>query len=252
MELLLMLRRLWRRRLALGVGLALAAAIAVAVGGAPASASAVAWTRVALDTPTSELVEAAPAGADTLPWRASLLVHLMGTDSAQQELAQRLGVPPDEVAVVDTALAVPDVPSSMALAATKAATPNGVPYVLTLALPNASLPLISVEAAAPERAGARRLAEAAVAVFESQASPGGAYRSLIRTDGGAAPRLQPFVVLVQEVAPIQVEPVVASQRTKQIAAAVFVLGLWCAGVKLFTRLLRREPRVARASAALAP
>jgi hypothetical protein len=242
MELLLMLRRLWRRRLPLGVGLALAAAIAVAVGGAPASASAVAWTRVALDTPTSELVGAAPSGADTLPWRASLLVHLMGTDSTQQELAQRLGVPPDEVAVVDTALAVPDVPSSTALAATKAATPNGAPYVLTVALPNDSLPLISVEAAAPERAGARRLAEAAVAVFESQASPGVAYTSLIRTDGGATPRLQPFVV--QEVAPIQVERVVASQRTKQIAEAVSVLGLWCAGVMLLPRLLRREPRVA--------
>ena len=46
-------------------------------------------------------MNSAPGGADTLPWRASLLVHLMTTDATQRKLAQRLHVRPDEVVVID-------------------------------------------------------------------------------------------------------------------------------------------------------
>jgi hypothetical protein len=244
MELLPIIRRLWRRRLLLAAGLVLAVATAIKLGGAPTSATTVAWTRAALDTPNSELVASAPTGADTLPWRASLLVHLMATDSIQRELAQRLGVRPAQVAVIDPALDVPVDPTSMAQNDADVALPSGASYLLTLSLTNDQLPLISIEAVAPGRAGANRLAEAAVSVLQSQGPTGGRYQSLIATGGGAPPRLQPFIV--QQVAPIRDKPFAASKLSmKQIAAPILILVLWCA-IVLRLPSLRRGSRIGRA------
>jgi hypothetical protein len=243
MEFLPLVRVIWRRRLWIAAGAILAVAIAVALGGSPPSSSAVAWTRVALDTPTSQLLKSAPNGADTLPWRASLLIRLMGTDSTQRELAGRLGVRPDQVTVVDTALDVPLVPASMPLRASEAASVAGAPYVLTVDLKTPALPLISIEAAAPGRAGAKRLAEAAVAVLESRSSQEGGYSSRIPTGGGAAAKFQPF--LAEQVAPVRVKPVVASELPiAQLAAPVVFLALWWTGVLLLPALLRRRIRPA--------
>ena len=134
MELLPILRLIWRRRILLGAGLVVSVALALGLGGPPKSSSALAWTRVNLDTPTSQLVNSAPGGADTLPWRASFLIHLMATDATQKRLAQSLHVRPDEVAVVDPALGVPIVPASIPTAASDAAGITVAPYVLTLTL----------------------------------------------------------------------------------------------------------------------
>lgn len=243
MELLQLARLLWRRRLALAIGIVVAVVGAVRLGGSPPTTSALAWTRVALDTPQSELVKSAPSGYDTLPWRASLLSHLMSTDATQRELAQRLRVSRDQVAVVDADFSLPEVPDMTAQKASDASLPTGAAYVVTVNMVNVALPVISVEAVAPDRAGATRLARAAVAVLDSRASPAGAYTSAIRTDGGALNRLQPFVV--QQVAPVRVKRVVASTvPMKAIAAGVFILAAWLVGVLLLPRLVRRRPRVA--------
>jgi hypothetical protein len=244
MELLAILRAIWRRRLLLGAGLVVAVALAVAVGGPPASSSAVAWTRVNLDTPTSQLVKSAPGGADTLPWRASLLVHLMATDSTRRRLARRLQVRPAEVAVVDSALALPMIPASMPTAAAEAAGMTVAPYVLTVTLTNPFLPMIAIEAAAPDDARARGLAAAAVATLESESSVSDArYSSKVLTGGGVAQKPQQF--LVQQVAPIRSKPV--AQRVlpaKQIGGPMILFGLWSACVLLLPWLLRRRrPRV---------
>jgi hypothetical protein len=232
MELLPILRLIWRRRLLLGAGLVVSLALALGIGGPPPSSSALAWTRVNLDTPTSQLVNAAPGGADTLPWRASLLVHLMATDATQRQLAQRLHVRPDEVVVDDTALKLPIVPASIPAAAAEAAQVTRAPYVLTIALTNPMLPTIAIEAAAPEGAGAKRLAAAGVAILESQASLSDArYSSKILTGGGFALKRQPFVV--HQVAPIRAKPV--TQRVispKQIGPPLFLLALWTAAALL--------------------
>jgi hypothetical protein len=246
MELLPLLRLIWRRRLALGAGIIIAVALAIVIGAPPAGSSAVAWTRVAVDTPTSQLVKSAPGGVDTLPWRASLLIHLMRTDAVQHEIAQRLSVRPDEVAVVDPDLAIPEVPASMPTEASDAAAITVAPYVLTVQMPNQFLPMISVEAAAPDGAGARRLAAAAVAVLESQSSnPDSRYSSIIKTGSGAPPTYQGFVV--SQVAPIRAKPVAASvMPVKQIGAPLFLLGLWAAAVLLLPGR-RRRPRMAPAT-----
>jgi hypothetical protein len=245
MELLPLLRLIWRRRLALGAGIVVALALGIVIGAPPAGSSAVAWTRVEVDTPTSQLVKSAPGGADTLPWRASLLIHLMRTDAVQHELAQRLSVRPDEVAVVDTDLALPEVPASMPTEASDAASVIVAPYVLTVQMPNQFLPLISLEAAAPDAAGAKRLAAAGVAVLEAQSSnPDTPFSSIIKT-GGARQTYQGF--LVSQVAPIRAKRVAASvMPVKQIGAPLFLLGLWAAGVLLLPGR-RRRPRVAPAT-----
>lgn len=238
MELIPLLRLLWARRVALAGGVVLALALAVVVGMPSSASSAVAWTRVGLDTPRSQLIASMPPGADTLPWRASLLTHLMTTDETRGLLAQRLGLPPDQVAVVDPILSTPLIPASMPTKASTAAAPT-VPYLLKLSVKDPSLPVISIEAAAPDRAGALSLARAAVAILESQASSEGTYASLIPSAN--ARRLQPF--LVQPVADLRVKPVVSAvMPIKRLGAAVVVLGLWFAAVLLLPR--RRAPAAA--------
>jgi hypothetical protein len=246
-ELLPILRRLWRRKAALGIGLVLAIGAAAAIGGSPPAASEVAWTRVVLDTPKSELVQSAPGGSDTLAWRASLLIHLMGTDAEGRALAQRLGVPPYEVDVMDEAYTFPEVPASMPVRAAAAASTTAAPYVLTLGMDDPVLPVIAIKAAAPQREAAVRLAAAAVARLEAQASPVAApYSSKILTGGGAALKRQQFTV--QQVAPIRTKRETArSLPTKQIAVIAFVFGAWFTGTLLCRRILRRRPRLAAAA-----
>jgi hypothetical protein len=243
MELIPVIRQLWRRKLALGIGFLLAIVAAVVVGGSPPAAGQIAWTRVALDTPTSELVQSAPSGADTLAWRASLLVHLLGTDSVKHQLAQRMRVPAYEVAVMDTELSMPQVPASMPIRAATAASTTAAPYVLTVAVDDPKLPVISIKAAAPARDAAIRLAAAAVARLEAQSSLTDArYSSLIPTGGGAQPKLQRFVV--QQVAPIRVKRVTAkSVPMKQMAVALLIFGSCFAAAVLLPRLVRRRPRL---------
>lgn len=246
MEVLPFIRTLWRRRRLVGLGAVVALVVALAAGGSTPTSSAVAWTRVTLDTPTSQLVKSAPGGASTLPWRASLVAHLLGTDAAQRQLARQLGVRPDQVVVVDRALADPKVPASMPDRAAEAAAVTVAPYVLSVYLRNPMLPLISVEAAAPDRAAAERLAAAAVAVLKSQGSPGGRYASPVETGGGVAQTLQAFVV--EQVAPVRAKTVTASALPmKAVVAPIVLFALWCAFLVLAPLLPGRRSRAAHAA-----
>ena len=243
MELLPLLRWGWRRRVVLlGALLASVAAFVVLAGSrsSGATSSAVAWTQATLDTPRSQLAAAAPTGADTLPWRASLLVHLMATDALTRELANRLGVNQNEVQVVDPSLSAPTVQTSMAAASAEAATQAVTPYTVLVFLADPGLPVISIEAGASQSSGAKQLAAAAVAILKSQASPGGSFSSSIRTDSDPLSRtLQPFGI--DQVAPVEVTVFPASTLSlKAIAGALFVFVLCCV---LGSQLARRiRPR----------
>jgi hypothetical protein len=242
MELLPVIRLIWRRRLVLAVGLLAAVALAFAIGGPPATSATVAWTRVALDTPASQLVKSAPAGADTLPWRASLLVHLMTTDDVQRQLAERLGVPPDQVVVMDPGLASPEIAASLPTSASEAAAMTVAPYVVTVHMPSRILPLVAVEAVGPDREAAKRVVAAAVAILEAESSSSAEpYESLIVT-GGPPRKLEPF--LVQQVADIRTKPALASELPiKQIGGPVAFFSVWFAAVLLLPLLVgrRRQP-----------
>lgn len=236
MELVPVLQRLWRRRVLLGVGVLVAVATFVASGGtSPVTArGALASTNVGLDTPRSQLVAAAPQGADTLAWRAVLLAHLMATNTSKAALAARLGVSPNQVAVVDPSLIQPIVATDTAEAATKVASSVSAPYVVTVYPPDPSLPLISIRAIGPNRAAAERLAEAEVAVLRSQASTSNRpFRSQVITNADVL-RRQPFVV--SQVSPLQTKLVaISSLSTKAVVVPLFVLLVWCTAVVLLRR-----------------
>lgn len=232
------IRRRWRFLVA---GAVVAIVLVVAIGPPPKSTSGVAWTRVTLDTPKSQVVESDPKGADTLPWRAALLVHLMATDDTVRQLARRVGVGPDELAVVDPALADPQVAASMPVDAAQAASFTVAPYVLKVYIRVSALPMITIEASAPDADGAKRVAQAAVDILEAESSPAETpYASRILTGGGAALKYQAY--FIEAVAPVRAKDVVANtQPTKQIAVGL-IFGAWCAAVLLVPALLRRLVR----------
>jgi hypothetical protein len=249
MELLLVLRGMWRRRLALLSGLVAAVVVLVGLGGIkPARLTAgEAWTRVAIDTNASQLVAAAPAGTGTLAWRASLIVHLMATQSLAHQIAVRLGIDSDQLTVVDPTLSQPPVGTDLATAATKAAGADVLtPYVLNVYQTDPTVPVITVDAVAADRAHAEKLAQAGTAILEAQAEPGGKLKSQIITDAGVLGR-QPFVI--DQVAPVQSKLVSnTSLPMKAIAAAGFVFFAWCLAVVLVVPRLRRTIRTRRSRA----
>ena len=244
MEILVLGRLLWRRRLMLGLGAIAALALAVAVGSAPPESSALATTRVLLDTPQSQAIDTAPFGAETLPWRASLLSHLMASEPSKQRLARALGIPVEQLYVEDAALNVPAVPSSLPKAASEVASINSAPYVLTIALPNQSLPMIALTSAAPDARSATRLIVAARDVLRSSAPPP-TDRSDVKpaaklSEAEAADTNEPYAYVVDQVAPIRVKTVPSGKGPlKAIAVSLFVFIAWCACVVVLPGLVRR-------------
>lgn len=237
MEVVSFLHVLWRRRLLVVVGLVVALALGFVAGREPASSYGTATSRVLLDTPRSVTVENAPFGAETLPWRANLIVHLIGSEDAKRRLARELGIRPDRLAVVDVALSVPDVRASMPKAAAEAALPTGAPYVLTVSQRNLELPIVYVEADAPDRRRAARLAGAAADLMKAAAPPPGSvpdYSYEVAEDMASAkdPRvLQGFVV--EDFGPVRSKTVEEDHGpVKAAGVSLIVLALWCVGLVL--------------------
>jgi hypothetical protein len=164
MELVTILRELWRLRLlvlgiallALLVGLALAFRV-------PSLESrkyevGVATASVLVDTPNSQFIEVAPKGSDTLAMRANLLANLMAEGVVKSAIAERAGIPPDELHGISQSTG----PGAEAAAE---APPAGAHVLVTrvVGTPGGDqLPIIQIEAQAPDATRAAKLAEAAV------------------------------------------------------------------------------------------
>jgi hypothetical protein len=205
-------RLLTRRRLILALGLVVAIAAGYKLGHKPAAAGGIAKTRVVVDTPDSSLVAGAPKGADTLSWRATLLAMQLATDQSQRELAAKAGVPAGQLAVTDTELAAPTALAPLPTAAAKAADSTAKPYAVSVGTDD-TLPIITIQTAAPDRAGAVRLAHAAIGTLQAGASPKDttALQGLTFSTAG----------------PIDARAVAGGGGTKQmVIMAVVVFGLW--------------------------
>jgi hypothetical protein len=245
MELLPILRLMWRRRLPLAVGAVVALAALIGMGGTKpiTTKTSIAWTSVALDTKKSQLVDVAPSGGSTLAWRASLLGDLMMTTSASQDLARRIGVPSDQLLVDDGDLGQPLVPTAMATAASNASTDPTAPYMVSVFTQDDTLPVISVNAAAPTAAGATALANAVVAEMGTHASSGGSFTSTIATGTEGLER-QPLVI--NQVSPTRVKVLTStSLPTMAIASSFLLLVVWFAGCLIAPRMLERMRRLGR-------
>ena len=253
MEILYATEALWRNRIvaALGVVLAIAVGLLFASRPAPVDNSAVAWTRVALDTPQSQLVEAAPDAVETLPWRAQMLADLMGSEQFRRQLAAGMGVPLTQVDVVNTTLVDPPIAASLPEAASKSSKLVTAPFVVQPAVPNVEIPLIVLSGSAPNAVAAKKLVSAAVKVLEGQSTQPGRYESSI-INGEGNSQFEPFEV--QQVAQIQTRPLAEPpSRVIPIAVAVVILSCWWAGIvfvlaPLKRRLVRRRARLLLAQA----
>lgn len=117
----------------------------------------VASARVLVDTPTSDLIDVAPKGSDTLAGRATLLANLMVDGVVENAIAKRAGLRPDElIGVAGSAENDPTAPK-----------PGPRDHMLTtsVALDGSGdqLPIIMIDTQAPDVKGAERLANASVA-----------------------------------------------------------------------------------------
>jgi hypothetical protein len=166
MDTVTILRDLWRARVFVAVVALVAIMAGILVGfrvSLPTTIESrryevgVASARILVDTPNSQVVEVAPKGSDTLGVRANLLASLMVDGVIKEAVAQRAGLKPDQlVGLTDAASEpTPDAPPSERSA-----------FILkTLVLTNSGgdqLPIIEINAQAPDVRGAARLASAAV------------------------------------------------------------------------------------------
>ena len=166
METVTILRDLWHKRLLVLVAFALAVLIGIAlayrISFPPKLESrsyhvGVATARILIDTPSSQVVEVAPKGSDTLGTRAGLIASLMVDGTIKASIAYRAGLQPSQFDAISNSAA------ENTAADTK---PKARSYGLTTTVvTNATgdeLPIIEVGTQGPTATGAARLAEAAV------------------------------------------------------------------------------------------
>ena len=238
MELVAILRLLWARRILVGVGAVLAtAACAAAVAGPVAtslrpSALGIATARLFLDTPSSQLVRAAPKAVDTLPMRATLLADLLASEPIRARIAHRSGVPREALDVLGPSSRVePGMPTPLATAAAAAEGARGAYQLRVYAAPDA--PTIAIDAQAPT-------ARAAAALVQSATT---ALRSLLPAGG----RSDAFVLRTLAAPHAKQVPTDSRRRLVALFGALALFPLWCGGLVIAAGLAGRARARRRAA-----
>jgi hypothetical protein len=224
-----LLRALWRRRIVVAVGALLAIALAlVGIGrGTAAPPVTSSLTKVLIDTPNSLVADARARGAGTIYTRARLVGSLMADDAAKAAVAHGAGLRPSELAIAGPgAAAPPGAISPLADQATEVARPIQ-PYLVSIEVAP-SLPILSIDANAPDRDQAVRLGRAAVETLPAvaQGAPG----------GGSS------VAIEQLGRPLITTRAVASGKAKAVGGALVLFILWCLGCVLLDKVVRRRDR----------
>ncbi|HEY1276625.1 MAG TPA: hypothetical protein VGF25_17070 [Thermoleophilaceae bacterium] len=219
MEVVAFLRNLVAHRVLLVLGALLAIGAGLALARGQTTHTGVASARMVLDTPDSQLLLPTPQGADSLGWRAALLASLMSSHPVRERIAHDVGLRPDRLVVIEPRLITPTTPTALAPRAIEASTETTARHVLTVRY-DPELPIVTLEAHAPDRGGAARLAGAAIRELRAEATP-----------PSDTPGMQKVVVEAfgkPRVAEIAHRP----SRMLPVAAAVVLFGLWCAGLTL--------------------
>jgi hypothetical protein len=233
MELVGMLRVLWRYRLLVVV----AALIAVLVGlgvayriGFPANLESrqyhvgLGTVTALVDTPSSQVVDlGGKTGADiaTLSARAQLLASLMTSSPIKDEIASRAGVSPDRLIAVSAAGVPPGAPPSGG-ASVSMSDPKA--NILTAGIPNletGDVPIIAVTTQAPDAAVAARLANESITVLKEH----------LRTVAGIDKVPDARRMVVTQLGRARAETVARGpSRLMAVAAAIFVFGFGCVAI----------------------
>ncbi len=227
------LRELWQRRMY--VGLVAVAAILIGVMLAyrlsvpPESRQydvGMASTHILVDTPQSQVVDVSPRGSGSLGTRANLLANLMTEGKVKAEIARRAGLRPNELlAGVDPGTGLPpDLASAAGNRDVHLLTTH--PETNSVGVP---LPIIELDAQAPDPASASRLASAAVAGLRSYLDSRAATENV-----SASHRLE-----VRGLGEPQVTDAVRGpQHLVALAVAVFVFVLGCATILIAPAIAR--------------
>ena len=240
MDLLAILSVLRRRRLAVGLGAVLAAVVALQVGFAfqlsppqlrpRQSTHGVAWTRMLVDTPTSQLLAADPPGRETLQARAGLLVDLATTEQSTDAIAREAQLPVGALSVADPSMAAPVVATQLPTLASEAATPVSPMSTVGVSV-DALRPIIVIRADAPDTSTARALVDATTVRLQAlTAWP---------VDGPAP------AIAVERLAPTQALDVVSGRGpafAMVLGSALFTM--WCMTIVMLAgalRVLRARP-----------
>jgi hypothetical protein len=224
-DLVAILRALWRGRILVCVGLLVAIGVGLQTSKGETRTVGIASTRMVVDTRPSNLVAPAPKGADSLTWRAALLANKLATDPFREAIAKDVGIPVDRLIVVQPPLKVPTVPTTLAPRALDAGESATADFVLTVRF-DEELPIVTTEAHAPSAADAKRLVEASVDALLVAATPQRQWRMT-----------QPYEV--QQVATTRVREVLNGPgRIKPAAFALVTFIFWCAALVLLQGALR--------------
>jgi hypothetical protein len=245
MELIAILRLLWRRRILVGIGLLAAVGVGVMIAGGslpvPGAAADApppprkASVRVLVDTNRSQLVAPAPPEADTVAARAVLLADVLAGADAKAAVARRVGLKPERLAVIGPAATVPTLSTKLAERTATVVEAAPEPFAVT-ANADGELPIVSIYARAPDAARAKRLASAAAEELAELTSPDD---PAVRLGFVAQPLSRPVL------APVESRP---GPALVALAACVATFGLWC-GFLVLASGLTPGPRRARARTA---
>lgn len=236
MELVAILRVLWRRRLVVGAGALLA--LILALNGAytvsfssPVLRSRATTTGVAaetafVNTSQSLVANAYAKGAESVVQRAGLLGNLLASQPARAALASRLGVAASEVEVAAPGVGFPPVTTTLAEQATEVSRP-GSPYVVTLS-EDLTLPILTLVAAAPDERRASALVHASIAELASL--------------GARTPALGRNLEVERVGIGSVYSKTSGGSKVKAVLVAFFFFVLWCVGVAAFDAFSRRRRR----------
>jgi hypothetical protein len=173
MELLNPLRLLARRRRILAIGALMALAMGLAASGSlpfgplasPERRSAVATAEIQIDT-LRPLAADLRASTATIAEQSMMLGERLAADDTRTFIARRAGVPVRDLLVLSSRTVIVGRSSPVARAAVDAGSSAQSRFRLTVSSLTDDTPILSIEAAAPDRATAAGLAAAAAPALE--------------------------------------------------------------------------------------
>lgn len=237
MELVAILRILWDRRIIVALGIFVAVAVGLLAGrvsGAGGS-SGVGVVRMVLDTTDSQLVAAAPKGADTLSMRAAWLADSLATDEGREAVARAAAVPSDQVLILGPATKrEPMLETPLVSRVRDATSGSGAPYIVDLTADEVT-PIITIVTHGADVSQAARLAQAAATGLRSM---------LVVGDGTQSRGFR-----LETVAPLRTEEMVSGSRRSiaMLGAALVIFVGWCVCIVLGVGLDRHMRRFAHAA-----
>jgi hypothetical protein len=231
METVTILRGLWRQRIAVAGVFLLAVLVSITfayrISFPPKLESrsytvGVATSRILVDTPSSQVVEVAPKGSDSLGTRAGLIASLMVDGTVKSSIARRAGLQPQQFDAVSTSAAETTPADS-----TPKPRSNVLKTTVVTSTTGDALPIIEIEAQAVDAESAARLAQAAVSGLQDYLNSKAALQRIPE-----AKRLQ-----VTGLGSPQARDVVRGPRKIfAFALAIFVFLLGCAVIIGLSRL----------------